>query len=214
MVPDSITIVRKLGKGKSGVSYLARYKGRTVVFKEMHDETVPYYSFTKPKIELELDAYEILRVRDIRIPELIHADKNENYLIKEFVDGKTITEMITVGKLDDAVFMEALRWERTLKEFLINIDYYPDNFIYDGRHLNYIDYELNPYTEEWNFRNWGIFYWLNGPGFKKFIETRDPRHINVEGTGIPVRSEETEKERERILALVPKDIPLPPPEGD
>jgi hypothetical protein len=66
--------------------------------------------------------------------------------------------------------------ESELKENNINIDYFPSNFIINETGVYYIDYEINPYTEQWNFRNWGIYYWLNGNGFKLFKKRKFP-HI-------------------------------------
>ena len=42
----------------------------------------------------------------------------------------------------------------------LNIDYYPTNFIPENGLLYYIDYECNQYSDEWNFENWGIKYWI------------------------------------------------------
>jgi TP53 regulating kinase and related kinases len=199
MIPESIKIIENIGKGKSGISYLAQYDNREVVLKEMHDETVFYYDFKKSKIELELDAYDVLKNINIRIPAIVLVDKENNYILKEYVAGKTITEIIVGGKLDDDVFKTILDWEQLLKRNNINIDYYPSNFVYNGKDVFYIDYEMNPYSEDWNFRNWGIYYWVNGNGFKKYIETKDSTYINIEGTGIPVKTDEIVAARSRIL---------------
>ena len=40
-----------------------------------------------------------------------------------------------------------------------NIDYYPTNFVVQDGTLYYIDYECNPYSDQWNFENWGSQYW-------------------------------------------------------
>ena len=47
----------------------------------------------------------------------------------------------------------------------LNIDYFPTNFVVCGGLLYYIDYECNPYMEEWNFENWGVKYWYKSPEF-------------------------------------------------
>ena len=41
----------------------------------------------------------------------------------------------------------------------LNIDYYPTNFVVQDDLLYYIDYECNPYSDQWNFENWGSQYW-------------------------------------------------------
>lgn len=41
----------------------------------------------------------------------------------------------------------------------LNIDYFPTNFVVQNGVIFYIDYECNPYSDDWNFENWGIKYW-------------------------------------------------------
>jgi len=199
MIPARFEIIRLLGKGKSGRSYLVKCRHNEYVLKEMHNEQVPYYQFTKPKIELEIDAHAVLVKQKIKIPKMIEYDLENSYILKEYVKGQTITELIRNDGLDDSLILEMLKWERDLKNSKMNIDYFPSNFVYNGMDIYYVDYEYNTYSEEWNFSNWGIYYWLNADGFRLFIETDDPRYINEEGTGIPVKNERIIKERERIL---------------
>lgn len=46
-----------------------------------------------------------------------------------------------------------------------NIDYYPTNFVVQAGKLYYIDFECNPYMDQWNFENWGSKYWSKTPEF-------------------------------------------------
>ena len=55
MKKENLRIIKRLGKGKSGVSYLADSPCGPVVLKEMHDEKISYYNFSKEKVSLELD---------------------------------------------------------------------------------------------------------------------------------------------------------------
>ena len=50
------TIVKLLGKGKGGYSYLALDENKKVVLKQIHHEPCEYYSFGN-KIEAELNDY-------------------------------------------------------------------------------------------------------------------------------------------------------------
>ena len=59
--------------------------------------------------------------------------------------------------------------------------------LYDGK-LIYIDYEIHTYSDEWNFQNWGLWYWTNSEGIKKFIETGVGNHINEAGTCKPIKT--------------------------
>ena len=58
------------------------------------------------------------------------------------------------------MYLEQVR-EMAMKAYEtgLNIDYYPTNFVVKEDLLYYIDYECNPYSEKWNFENWGKQYW-------------------------------------------------------
>jgi uroporphyrinogen-III decarboxylase len=60
MIPAKYKFIREVGKGKSGISSLVVCDGVEYIYKEMHSETVSYYHFSGPKINLEIDAYKIL----------------------------------------------------------------------------------------------------------------------------------------------------------
>ena len=66
-------ILRLLGHGKGGYSYLAEGGGERVVLKQIHPEPCAYYSFGN-KIEAERCDYERLRRAGIRVPEMLALD--------------------------------------------------------------------------------------------------------------------------------------------
>lgn len=68
------TILKLLGKGKGGYSYLALAGGSYVVLKQIHHEPCGYYQFGD-KLEAELRDYERLRNVGIPMPELLDVDR-------------------------------------------------------------------------------------------------------------------------------------------
>ena len=62
-------ILRLLGKGKGGYSYLAERDGQQVVIKQIHHEPCDYYTFGN-KMEAELRDYARLQKTGIRIPRM------------------------------------------------------------------------------------------------------------------------------------------------
>ncbi len=196
-MPDSGDIVesktgplmvrKRLGRGKSGDSYLAECSGEPVVLKIMHDEPCRYYDFgDRNKVLLEVDAYRRLKSCGVRMPALIAADPNRDYLIKEYIDGPVATSMIAEGLITDTIVEQLFGMFQLVKKAHLNIDYFPGNFVYREPHLYYIDYECNPYQPEWDLLNWGIYYWANRDGFRTFLETGDSTAINESPeSGIP-----------------------------
>lgn len=136
-------ILKLLGHGKGGYSYLATDGSRNYVLKQIHHEPCSYYTFGN-KIEAEKNDYGRLAVTGIAIPKMIEIDEKYFSQIKEMC-----------GKL---------------YPLNLNIDYFPTNFVVQNGKIYYIDYECNNYMEEWNFENWGIKYWSKTPEFLKYIE--------------------------------------------
>ncbi|MDP3178550.1 MAG: hypothetical protein Q8M76_11660, partial [Spirochaetaceae bacterium] len=152
------------------------------------------------KIELELAAYEELKKLPVRIPALLGSDRTAGYLIKEYIEGETASERLALGGVDEASIAVLLSWSAALRSAGLNIDYFPSNFVFGRGELYYIDYEINPYSEEWSFEEWGIYYWLNPSGFAIFLSTGDPAAINLSGTGRPVWTAAAEERRIRLLS--------------
>ena len=193
-VPPGIQIIEYLGKGKSGHSYQALMKGKPVVFKLMHDEPCAYYQFSQNKVESEIQAYRLLSQIGIQIPELIHFDIQNDYLVKEYIEGQNAAIWLTEGGDPELVLSQLFRMAGKAKKNAINIDYFPTNFIIKNGTLFYIDYEINPYTDEWNLENWGLYYWANSEGLATYFRTGDPQAINIsDNSGKPITAPFTDR---------------------
>lgn len=159
-------IIRLLGKGKGGYSYLASDGEKTYVLKQIHHEPCDYYQFGN-KIESELRDYETLARVGIRIPKLLDVDVPEERILKEYIDGPTVDELVKTGQMQDVYYEQIRKMCRLLYEAGLNIDYYPTNFVVQDGMLYYIDFECNAYMEEWNYENWGSRYWSMTEEFRK-----------------------------------------------
>ncbi len=162
-------ILKLLGKGKGGYSYLASDGGRKVVLKQIHHEPCSYYQFGN-KIKAEINDYKRLREIGIPMPAMIDTDIKEERIVKEFIDGKTAYEMVLNDELPEYCITQVKNMCGLLYPANINIDYFPTNFILQGSTLYYIDYECNNYMEEWNFENWGIKYWSKTKEFLDYVK--------------------------------------------
>ena len=163
------TIEKLLGKGKGGYSYLALDGDKKVVVKQIHHEPCDYYQFGN-KIEAEINDYKRLRSIGIAIPEMIDVDTKEERIVKEYIDGKTVYEMVLQDELPLHCIEQVKRMCALLYPANTNIDYFPTNFVMQDNVLYYIDYECNYYMDEWNFENWGIKYWSKTAEFLKYVE--------------------------------------------
>ena len=169
-VNDNIYHVKKLlGKGKGGYSYLAFKDDIPYVLKQIHHEPCDYYSFGN-KIEAEKRDYERLKEAGIRIPKLIEIDETKEIIIKEYIEGEIIFDLVKNNIPIDKYIIQVEEMASLSKNVGLNIDYFPTNFIVKDDLLYYIDYECNEYMDEWNFSNWGIKYWSKSKEFLEYLE--------------------------------------------
>lgn len=149
------TIIKLLGHGKGGYSYLACRDGENYVCKQIHHEPCEYYTFGN-KIEAEQHDYQRILLTGIRIPKLVDVDIQNERIVKEYVEGPTLSEMIKQDEPIDVYLPQVREMAEQARAHGLNIDYFPTNFVVQEGLVYYVDYECNPYSEEWSFENWGI----------------------------------------------------------
>lgn len=149
------TIVKLIGHGKGGYSYLACRDGEPVVLKQIHHEPCAYYTFGN-KIEAEQNDYQRLRLTGIRIPKLVDVDVPNERIVKEYIAGPTLSELIEQDMPIDPYLPQIREMAQQVRAHGLNIDYFPTNFVVQEELVYYVDYECNPYSEEWSFENWGV----------------------------------------------------------
>ncbi|GHV06688.1 hypothetical protein FACS1894217_05860 [Clostridia bacterium] len=173
--------IKLLGKGKGGYSYLAQSDSGLVVFKKMHYEPCDMYQFEENKLKSELRDYETLSRVGVPMPKLIYSDMDGQFLIKEYIDGDTLSEIVGSRRLADDHVRQIFDMAKLLRNENINIDYFPPNFVENNGRLYYVDYECNPYMDEWNFENWGIYFLANVDGMAEFLRTGSQEKLSRNG---------------------------------
>lgn len=162
-------IIKLLGKGKGGYSYLAKRGKKQVVLKQIHHEPCDYYTFGN-KIEAERNDYQRLLNANIRIPKMLDIDMENERLVKEYIDGDTVFDMVKNDVSVEAYLPQVCEMVQLAKNAGLNIDYFPTNFVVQSGLLYYIDYECNSYMDEWSFENWGVKYWSKTPEFEEYLK--------------------------------------------
>jgi serine/threonine protein kinase len=165
---NTYKIIKLLGHGKGGYSYLAQKDGENFVLKQIHHEPCDYYNFGN-KIESECHDYKRLEQIGIRMPKMLDVDLKEERIIKEYIEGETIYDLVLKDKVQNDYIKQMKEMCAILYAANTNIDYFPTNFVVQNNLLYYIDYECNDYMDEWNFENWGIKYWSKTPEFLEYV---------------------------------------------
>lgn len=163
---NSYRVLGLLGKGKGGYSYLVTDGEGEYVLKQIHHEPCSYYTFGD-KLASELRDYETLRSLGIPMPKLLAVDKSRERILKTYIPGDTAEKLISRDALDPKYLLQLRGMCEKLCAAGLNIDYYPTNFVPWEGILYYIDYECNPYMEQWGFDHWGRKYWSKTEDFLK-----------------------------------------------
>jgi len=197
-----LKMVRQIGQGKSGKVYLYEGDGFYYAVKIYEYEVDNIVINPVPLEEIlnfEVNSYNILKTLEISIPLLIAYDSSNQILIKEFIEGPNLIDIIALNKVHSNMFQEIFKISNCVSSAGYNIDYFPANFIFYDDKMWYVDYEVNHFDEEWSFENWGIYYWLNPEGVKNFLQTRNGDFINKPGTVKPYDDKEKRILRDAFL---------------
>lgn len=162
-------IIKFLGKGKGGYSYLADDGMKRCVLKQIHHEPCAYYQFGN-KIEAEIRDYNRLKALGIRMPAMLDVDVEKECIVKEYIDGETIYTLVLQDRMRHAYVEQLQEMCAVLYAAHLNIDYFPTNFVVQDGQIYYVDFECNDYMDAWNFENWGIQYWSKTPQFLQYVK--------------------------------------------
>lgn len=161
------TVLRLLGKGKGGYTWLAERDGARYALKQIHHEPCDYYQFGD-KLAAELGDYERLLALKVPIPKLLDVDREQERLLKELLPGETVYRLVLRDRVEPWHFEQVRALSRRLREAGLNIDWFPTNFMCRDGTLYYVDYECNGYMEEWSFERWGVRYWSRTPELEAY----------------------------------------------
>lgn len=159
------TVIRPLPEGKTGLSWIVTDGQKQYVLKESYGDLItPEEQTRRQKLN-----YHQLEKAGIRIPTLVDVDYARNRILKEYIDGDNVFELVLRRGLDDSIVLQLYDMSEKAESAGCNIDYFPTNFVLKDGQLWYVDYDTDPYTEEWNLENWGIRYWSRTPELELYL---------------------------------------------
>ena len=114
-------IIRLLGKGKGGYSYLVQKNSQFYVLKQIHHEPCDYYSFGN-KIEAEYNDYNRLINTNLSVPRMIDIDFGNERILKEYIEGPDIATLVKKKLMKENYYSQIEEMAQMLKEQNLNID--------------------------------------------------------------------------------------------
>ena len=131
-------IVKLLGHGKGGYSYLAERDGKFYVLKQIHHEPCEYYSFGN-KIEAEKNDYNRLLRTGIRIPKMLDIDIENERIIKEYIEGPTIYELVKNDAMKDTYLVQVREMAKVVYESGLNIGLKHRNLLSIWNNIDFVN---------------------------------------------------------------------------
>ena len=109
IVADGILykIIKLIGKGQAGYSYLSKANEQYFVIKIFDDDNNIIENIQN-KYNKEIEAYYVLLNIGLPIPKLIYKNEKEHYLIKEYIDGDTLAQIIWKNNLKKNILFKYL----------------------------------------------------------------------------------------------------------
>jgi TP53 regulating kinase-like protein len=159
-------VVRLLGHGKGGYSYLAKRRGHSYVIKAIHHEPCAYYRFGD-KIQAEEDCYLYLKKLHIRVPFCYAIDHEQELVLKQYIAGPTVADLLRKKKDVSIYLRQVTKMAEKANKGGVNIDYYPPNFVVHKGLLYYVDYETSKFDKRYTFDVWGKGYWTGKKSLEK-----------------------------------------------
>ena len=94
------------------------------VLKQIHHEPCDYYQFGN-KLEAEIRDYKKLKEIGIKMPAMLETDVKNERILKEFIDGDTIYQLVLEDKMKTGYIEQLHKMCALLYAANTNIDYFP-----------------------------------------------------------------------------------------
>lgn len=114
-----------------------------------------------------------LKITAIDIPKVYLFDKNQMISVVEFIEGKTMLEVLAEGDITNENIFKALYLaEWYMRREKMRIDFHPENFIYTGKKLVFLPFEYGSFEPNYNFVNKDLRWWFPTKEFKEYAESK------------------------------------------
>lgn len=142
------------------IKNLSNSNANNIFLLQDSDTLYVYKKLNSQIFDFELYSYNMLKKFKINIPNLIFIDKENKIILREYIQGENIQELIKQKKINQDTLMEIFSISELLNINNFNIDYKPENFIVHDNKLFYTKYVIYPYDESYNFHNYGVYFWI------------------------------------------------------
>lgn len=151
-------VLEKMGEN----SFKVERKGKTYFLKKYTNKDL-FNEFIKNQTRLKITALDI--------PHVYLWDKNQMISVVDYIEGKTVFEMLLDGDIEDEnVYKFVLQDEWYMRREKLKIDFSPVNFVYTGKKLVYLPFVYTQYDPNYNFVMSDFKLWFVTKEFADYAE--------------------------------------------
>lgn len=161
-------IEKELFCERNGISYLCSYKGDSFIVKKIHHEPCTMYACDNT-VSIELENYHRLKEMGVLLPAIFDYDIEKELIVKEYIEGESVSNLIRNGNEIGEILNQVRNLSFTVKNFGLNLDYFPGNFKVVNGKLYYMSLSCFPYREEKSFENFGNALWENRDALNDYV---------------------------------------------
>lgn len=100
---------------------------------------------------------------NLRIPRFIEFNKKDFFLVQKTLNVPNVLTLLSQGPLDEEIYSQVFRFEQFAKVMHLNLDYRPQNFVFQNKKLFYIGQTFKQYEEKETLSRKDIRLWVYSP---------------------------------------------------
>ena len=152
-------VVEQLGEH----SYLATYKNKKYFVKKFNDkDTFVRFMIQSKKINGS----------GVTSPKIKLYDKKDLYFVAEYLDGKTVMDMLVEGNLKEDIYNQLFQQFWYAKADRVGLDYRTDNWKYINGKLYYLPFVYGEYAGKDIFLKEQIHQWFYSNEFANYMKEK------------------------------------------
>lgn len=151
------------------------FEGKIVNFKNKRYEL--FHFDDKESYESFITRYKTFKKYRIDIPKLIAKSKKNLVVVRQHFDIDNCLVKLSNNEIDDKIIEQLFLQYRIARIFKFELDYMPENYVFDGKKLYYLSRDMIKKNEKYSLENYGLFYWM--------YSKEGCRHLEEKGFNVP-----------------------------
>ena len=110
----------------------------------------------------------------IKAPKLYVYDKKSYQVVTEFIEGKTVFELLLEKDLSESIFEQVFYMNWFMKSANIALEFDPNNFVFSNKGVLYYTnvFKIKKYEPSMSFEKKSIFLWFYGKDFVEYLNNK------------------------------------------